>query len=423
MNPLKSALAACAALALAAAPARATSWHNLGPRAMGMGGAQVALAQGPLASYWNPAGLGQLYNSSGFAFGGGARGAFTGSVLEGANDLNQLNKDCSAGTSACTTARINAALDKLGQPRNGALGDLGAAVAYKHGRGVLFAHGLTYVGASPEVDRTNTGACQGAGCIDRNQSKLVLRGISTVEFGVGYGRELGESGLVLGATVKGIAARVGYGEIRVVTEDPGAGGLKDFRDNTKQGLQPGVDAGLLWDIRETFPIIPLRPRIGVVGRNLNAPKFKQPAAAIASGERPHFRLDGQARAGAALSPFDFWHLVADFDLTENVTPIDGYPSRYFSAGTEINVFNSPRFNIPLRAGLQKNVAKRADDSLAFTGGVGLHFLHVLLDVGAQVAAKRTEIQSEGKLEKVPNNAAVAVQLAVLFGGDEGREGR
>ena len=31
-----------------------------GPRALGMGGAYVAVAEGSISSYWNPAGLGRL---------------------------------------------------------------------------------------------------------------------------------------------------------------------------------------------------------------------------------------------------------------------------------------------------------------------------------------------------------------------------
>lgn len=39
------------AVLFAASPALALEWHVKGPRALGMGGAGVALAQGPLASY------------------------------------------------------------------------------------------------------------------------------------------------------------------------------------------------------------------------------------------------------------------------------------------------------------------------------------------------------------------------------------
>lgn len=48
---------ATAFLVLAAVPAAAEEWAILGPRAMGMGGAGVAVTRGGLSSYWNPAAL------------------------------------------------------------------------------------------------------------------------------------------------------------------------------------------------------------------------------------------------------------------------------------------------------------------------------------------------------------------------------
>ncbi|MEK9144112.1 MAG: hypothetical protein AAB339_00715, partial [Elusimicrobiota bacterium] len=114
-----------AALVTAGAPAGATQWHDFGPRAMGMGGAGVAIAQGPEASYWNPAGLGQLYNTSGLAFPIGARGEFTGTVLQGANDLNQLAQDCDASRPNCTAAAVGQALTRFGNAGNGAMLDWG----------------------------------------------------------------------------------------------------------------------------------------------------------------------------------------------------------------------------------------------------------------------------------------------------------
>ncbi|MDE1976284.1 MAG: hypothetical protein KGI84_03360, partial [Elusimicrobia bacterium] len=75
----------------ACAPALAVEWQSFGPRAMGMGGAGVALAQGPVASYWNPAGLGQVENPSGFELPVGAQASINGSLIQGIKDLNQLN--------------------------------------------------------------------------------------------------------------------------------------------------------------------------------------------------------------------------------------------------------------------------------------------------------------------------------------------
>lgn len=406
------------ALALAVAlstPAGAVQWHNMGPRAMGMGGAQVAIAQGPLASYWNPAGYGQLYNTSGLEIPIGGRGEFTGTVLEGAKDLNEIYNACKAGNAAvCTQARANTAIGKLNGNGSGVLADFGGGMSLKIKRFTVFVNNLTYVGGSPRVDLTLNAA--GATMLDNNQSRMIVRGLNATEIGIGYGREIRETGLTLGANLKGIIGRAGYQEITVSTETSGFG---KFNDNVKTSFQPAIDLGLLWDMRETFPSLPMRPRLGLVGRNINSPSFKNPDRATTRGERSKFPLNGQLRTGLAISPFKFWHLAMDVDLTNNLTPTDGYTSRYMSLGTELNIFNRPWINIPLRAGLQKNLSDTGS-GLTYTGGFGLNFVHILVDLAGMISAKSTPVQSEGKSEKIPNNFGAAARVAFLFGGvDDG----
>ncbi|TPW21810.1 MAG: hypothetical protein FD126_307 [Elusimicrobia bacterium] len=400
-------------------PAGAVPWHTFGPRAMGMGGAHVAVAQGPTASYWNPAGLGQLYNSSGFEVPFGARGEFTGTVLEGAKDLNEINSACAAGNAAvCNTGRATSALNKINNAGSGVMLDAGVGMNLKIKRVVVFVNNLTYVGGTPRVDYT-LGANGAANMVSVNQSRIIVRGLNATEIGVGYGREILETGLTVGANLKGIVGRAGYQEITVSTETSGFG---KFNDNIKTSFQPAVDLGLLWDMRETFPSLPGRPRLGFVGRNINNPGFKNPDRAVTRGERSKFPLNGQGRMGLALSPFKFWHLAMDVDLTNNLTPVDGYTSRYMSAGTEVNIFNRPWLNIPLRVGLQKNLADTAS-GLSYTGGFGFNFVRVHVDVAGMVSSRSTPVQSETKTERVPNNFGAAARLAVLFGGEDDGAGR
>lgn len=414
-------LLAAALTAVLAAPAGAVPWHTFGPRAMGMGGAHVAMAQGPTASYWNPAGLGQLYNESGIEFPIGARAEFTGTVLEAANDLEELRKACVAGAASCTTARVSDALNRLNNAGSGVLADIGGGLDLKIKRVVVFVNSLSYAGGTPRMDASVAG-CPGVNCLSsaNNNSRINLRGINATEIGVGYGREVLETGLVLGANLKGIIGRTGFQSVRVADEDVS---VDKFNDSTRSSFQPGVDVGMLWDMRETFPSLPARPRLAVVGRNVNSPGFKNTDAARLAGERDEFPLHGQARAGLALSPFKFWHLALDMDVTNNLTPVDGYKSRYLSAGTEVNVFNRPWLNIPLRAGLQKNLSDTGS-GLTYTGGFGFNFVRVHVDVAGMVSGRSTPIQSESKTEKVPNNFGAAARFALLFGGaDEGaREG-
>ncbi|MBI2362512.1 MAG: hypothetical protein HYV15_03915, partial [Elusimicrobia bacterium] len=142
---MKKLLAALFAVSLSA-PAGAVPWHNMGPRAMGMGGAQVAVAQGPLASYWNPAGLGQLYNTSGLEIPVGVRAEFTGTFLEGSKDLNEIYNACKASNAAvCTQARARSAITKINNAGSGVMADFGGGMSLKIKRLTVFVNNLTYV--------------------------------------------------------------------------------------------------------------------------------------------------------------------------------------------------------------------------------------------------------------------------------------
>src|SRR5512134_1680322 len=106
-------------LVLLAQSAGATEWHNLGPRSLAMGGTGVALAQGAVGAYWNPAGLAQAENTNGLQVPVGVGVNVTGPFLEGANDLNELAKVCDPdfpGSGACPAdadVRMQNAVNKI----------------------------------------------------------------------------------------------------------------------------------------------------------------------------------------------------------------------------------------------------------------------------------------------------------------------
>ena len=413
---MKSSLALLAAL-LVAVPAGATEWHIYGARAMAMGGAATALARGPIGSYWNPAGLGTMGNTVGFEIPVGGSYELSGPVIEGANDLNQVAKECQASggvpTSGCSQANIDSALEKINRPGNGLRADLGFGFMTKIKRAAFFFNNMTYVGARPfaSVSASNT-----PGTVVNNQTKLTLRGINVSELGVGYGRELPFApGLFAGGNLKMLVGRAGYNEFAVVSNDIGdGGGLSRFEDSYRQSTQPGVDAGLLWDIDKSWDKAAWRPRLGLVGRNLNSPRFKNPEVATRAGEGARFPLHGQVRAGAAISPLRWWNFAADVDLTRNTTPVDGVLSQQLGLGTEINVFNREWINIPLRAGLSRNIAD--DSKTAFSLGGGLSLIHMTFDVAIHFSPESQTIQNVGESREVPNSFGFMAQLGFTFGG-------
>ena len=406
---MKKPVSAALALLLAG-PAAALEWQNLGPRALGMGGAGVALPQGPLSSYWNPASLGSASNPSGAQLPVHAHAALSGDVIEGANDLEQIAKN----PTAYANADLTRALNKINQSGSGLRVDAAFAPSAKVKKFAAFALASAHFGAVPFADfaNTNLNTLQ-----TQNNSKLTLKGIQLLEIGGGYGDELPFApGLFVGGNLKVLQGSVGYADLFVARSDSELGDLFDrFKAGAKTSTNFGVDLGALWDLQRSFEEVPMRPRLGLVGRNLNNPKFSQPSAGAAAG-LGKFAVNPQARLGASLSPFDWWHIATDLDLTRNLTPVDGRPSRQFSLGTEVNVFNRSWINVPLRAGLLRNIADASKTQ--FTLGSGVRLAAFVFDASVAWSPKKIRTQSEGKNESFPAEAAFGASLSLLFGGHE-----
>lgn len=416
---MKKTTAFFAAILSAAAPLRASEWQTVGPRAMGMGGAGVADARGPLASYWNPAALGRATeNAYGLAVPVGVHAALTGTVVEGANNLKHL-KDV-GGVPA--QADIDAAIAKLNDPNDGLRVNAAVGAGLKVGKLAFFVNGFSDVGAIPVVDLVNTTPANIVNGV--NTSKLVVKGANVGEFGVGYGHELSFApGLFLGGNLKVISAQVGRADYFILRQNNDQADIATtLKNGAKRSAGLGADLGALWDVDRTFENAWWRPRIGIVGRNVNNPKFKQADAAVAAGVTGRYAINPQVRLGAALSPFNWWHLVSDVDLTRNLTPIDNIASRQFGVGTEVDVFNRSWINIPLRAGLARNLANSGAGTM-LTGGAGINLLHLIVDASAQFSPQTIQTQSSGKTTKIPRELALGVQLSVLFGGSDDRPSR
>ena len=391
--------------------AGALEWHARGPRALGMGGAGVALAQGPLASYWNPAALGRSSaNSYGVQVPLGAHVALTGTVYEGMKDLQALRD---RGT-APSQPEIDAALAKLNQPGNGLRLDGDFGVDSRFGKFGVFLNGTSDVGAQPVIDNVNKTAPQIQN--GSNNSKLVVKGANIGELGVAYGHELPfAQGLYVGGALKIMSADVGYADYFILRDDSNQNDIvSKLKNGARKSSNVGVDAAALWDVDRSFGGVALKPKVGLVGRNLNNPKFKNPGTATTAGHGDSFTVNPQIRLGLALTPFGWWNIAADVDLTRNLTPVDNAASRQLGVGSEFNVFNRAWLNIPLRIGLRRNLAEASAGTM-LTAGAGLNFLHVMLDASAAVSNRRVSTSAN---EKIPREVALGFQLSMLFGGAE-----
>ncbi len=514
------ALLCCAALPAALS---AEQWQVLGTRPMGMGGAFVAVAEGPAAQYWNPGGLMKSSsNVSGMDLHAGVNAEFTGGIIKNASDIGDMaaqltaiqNAQSSGGSitpqQAADFVKTMSLLSDMNKPGKGALVEAGGGVNFKFSKVALSVNNFTAVGMNPFIDSNNlnltsggsnagifsggnggavpgayagaattlkdalnsidpatpnaiyTLLCGGSGCsgsitdnttlanalvnyasslptpvspdqiiaaannisqyaagatpvvngalaggpYTANTSNLTLDAASFAEIAAGYAwsAEKWLSGLSIGGNLKMVNGRMATTTFRFMNNSNTGDAFKDMLKDAKSSWAPAADIGALWDVSARYPRLPLHPRLGVVVRNLNSPKFDRPDTVGGS-----YKLDRQARLGLALKPANFWTLAADMDLTRNSTEVKDYDSRQIALGTEVNLVNRKAFNIPLRAGLLKNMAEK-DSKLAYTLGTGLNMLFMHFDVSGVIGSDRTEI--DGK--KFPARAGLAASFGLLF---------
>jgi len=293
--------------------AAAQTFEALGARALGMGGAFVAVADDATAVYWNPAGL--------------ATGDFVSLVAEWQIHEAGPGDDTSVGGAACdgSAAFVGVATPPLGlayyRLRSSVAGSprpAGGSVSGRPGEDPVDLRSLvTHHWAATLVQTVVDGVTVGA-------SLKLVRGVAA-DGVVASGRPLGE--------LADEAARL---------------------DGNGQNAAD-VDVGALAVVG--------RVRVGLVARNLLAPAFETP-----SGEA--LGLERQVRVGGALSPSDRVTLAVDADLTRASSPWGD--RRMVAAGGEAWWLER---RLAVRAGVRANtlderrVAGAAGLSVAVASGV------------------------------------------------------
>jgi hypothetical protein len=238
-------------------------------------------------------------------------------------------------------------------------------------------------------------AAQTGGSFADNQSSLVFKGIAIVEVPLTYGRAITEN-FSIGGNIKFMTARVYHSRVLVFNNDFGDA-LKKARDDYADSQNFGIDIGLLYRFGDTL-------RVGMVGRNLNFPKFDMKK--LFPTDEDHITEKPQVRAGVAYKPLGFITLAADLDLTRNDTTIGGdYKSQNLGGGIELSLLKI----LQLRGGLYTNLAK-SDIGVVYTAGIGLNLWLINLDLGASLAGHSTKIDDQ----TLPKEARAEVALSMLF---------
>ncbi len=496
-------LAVVSVALISPSPSSAREWNIVGPRALGMGGAHVAVANDATAAYWNPAAYGFFAEPTGGDYSKRKTSAVLGagagvSIHEGLGEqldkISQYNYDLldNGQIEAKNVAEYVQLLNDLktfGENENraakvsaeaqfglqfGHFGIAGLALAEISAKGQLDTVNIApetlagttdltttlsntanlnngtavpagdhYLSAAAKTDLTNqiaakpgwtaaeaanfvqavdyglaqaqasgvsipsdittdilgvatiASAAQTGGSFEDNTSQLLFKGIAVAEVPLTYGLTLSED-LAIGGNLKYMKGRTYNVGVKIFNTDF-EDSLSEARDDYKESSTFGIDLGLLYRFGDDL-------RVGVVGRNLNSPKFDMNRR-IASDD-DSITEKPQVRAGVCYKPISFIMLAADYDVTKNETMISGsYDSQNIALGAEFNVLNFLR----LRGGAYKNLAQ-GDIGWVYTAGFGLNFWLFNLDAAAAMTSEKETIDGQ----EYPKEVRAELALSMLF---------
>jgi hypothetical protein len=340
-----------------AGPALAAEFVIVGPRAMGMGGAGVAVTTDALATYWNPAGLAMTQTVDIRIVGGGQVIDRLG-IADTIHDLENFN---TSDTSAANIAKAQDIANRLNQPGantsfNGAAGLYIKGHFGEHAFGFNISDvptGGTFL-SSPLAVTANGSSVSISGA-------MAVRMLEARQAAFSYAYAFADKTFSIGVTAKVIQGAAYNG-----TQNLSAGQdikLSDSLGKATISTTYGIDVGAIYRPSSWL-------RFGVVAKDLNQPEFDSP-------DGTKIKLGPQVRGGMALNPYSSLTLSADVDATSNKTLVPGVKSQVLSLGAEQTILAE---FLSFRVGAFKNM-QDAKTPFTPTAGIGLRIYAVRLDVG------------------------------------------
>lgn len=342
-----------------AAPA-AAQFPWAGPRATGMGGAQVAAVDDNSAAWANPAALAARKGWEFQVLGGFSaqnRNNLVGTLV----NLGELPWDAILDGERPELVPVAiAGIANLARPGTSVIGSgvIGLAASYS---GFSLSIGdVPYTGIYPIIDLEHV--IPGGGPDDGlqyNQTGLYLAGLSAREARLAYGAGLLEGMLEVGGAVRYVSGVTYFGRCAAFGDDSCQGQdlaelINDaFDQNARTTNKFTFDVGA----RLNFGIV----KLGVVGVALNQPEF---TVAEVDGSPGTVPLPRQLRGGVAVAVLSFLTLAADGDFIQSDTLAPGVQSQQMSLGAEVKI---PLFAI--RVGAARDFAA-ANPTWAYSLGLG-----------------------------------------------------
>jgi hypothetical protein len=342
------------------AQAPALEFVTVGPRAMGMGGAGVAITTDSLATYWNPAGL-AMTQTVDIRIQGGGQVIDRNGIADAVHDLENFN---TSDTSASNLAKAQDIANRINRPGatvslNGSAGLYLKGHLGEHAIGLNVSDVATGGGFVPTpVAATQPG---GPGTAISLAGQMALRGLEARQVAFSYAYAFSDKTFSIGVTGKVIQGAA-YNGSTTLTGGTNTS-LTDNFGKATTSMAFGIDVGAIYRPSSWL-------RFGMVAKDINQPTFDVPG-----GEE--LKLGPQVRGGVAINPYSSLTLTADVDATSNKTFVPGIKSQVLSLGVEQTIFSE---FMSFRLGAFKNM-KDAGTPFTPTAGLGFRLYAFRLDVG------------------------------------------
>ena len=331
-----------------------------GPRAVGMGGAGVAVTTNALATYWNPAGL-AMTQTVDLRLQGGGQGIDRLGIGDALNDLEKFNTN---DTSQANLDRAQSIADRINRPSatvsvNGSAGLYVKGHLGEHAFGFNVSDVATGGGfISTPVQVTQPG---GPGSPISATGKMALRGLEARQLAFSYAYAFSDKTFAIGITAKVIQGAAYNGS----TDLKSGSGISTTDHFGKPTISTayGIDVGAIY--RPSSLI-----RFAIVAKDINRPTFD-------GADGGELKLDPQVRGGVAINPYSSLTLTADVDVTSNKTFVPGVKSQLLSFGLEQTILSE---FLSLRIGTFKNM-QDASTPFTPTAGLGLRWFNFRADAG------------------------------------------
>lgn len=345
--------------------ALAAEFVIVGPRAMGMGGAGVAVTTDALATYWNPAGL-AMTQTVDVRIIGGTQVIDRAGIANAVNDLENFN---TSDTSPANIAKAQDIANRINAPGantsfNGAAGLYLKGHFGEHAFGFNISDvptGGSYLSVPVSVRCSPNPDCSGTPTSVSVSGAAAVRMLEARQAAFSYAYAFADKTFSIGVTAKVVQGAAYNG-----TQNLSGGQDIKLRDSLGKATITttyGIDLGAIYRPASWL-------RFGVVAKDINQPEFDSP-------DGSKIKLGPQVRGGMALNPYSSLTLSADVDMTSNKTLVPGVKSQVLSLGAEQTIFTE---FLSFRIGAFKNM-QDAGTPFTPTAGLGLRIFAFRLDLG------------------------------------------